>query len=87
MAASEIMTVYPYRIAIPHEVWDRLFDQAIDRIDILVQAGQFLVERRDFVSTLAEKAAEGSTSGSHSMTPIATLLLSDPRRNISAPGS
>ena len=58
MAASEIMTVYPYRIAIPHEVWDRLFDQAIDRIDILVQAGQFLVERRDFVSTLAEKASK-----------------------------
>ena len=59
IAASEIIKVYPYRNAIPHEVWDRLFVQAIDRIDILVQAGQFLVERPDFVTTLAAKASRG----------------------------
>jgi transcriptional regulator with XRE-family HTH domain len=59
IAASEIVRVYPYRNAIPKDVWDRLFTQSIDRIDMLVHAGQFLIERPDFVSTLAEKAAKG----------------------------
>src|SRR6476620_10628455 len=59
IAASEIVKVYPYRNAIPQDVWDRLFDHAIDRIDMLVHAGQFLVERPDFITTLADKASRG----------------------------
>jgi transcriptional regulator with XRE-family HTH domain len=61
IASSEIVKAYPYRNAIPQEVWDRLFHQAVDRIDILVHAGQFLVENPDFIGTLAEKASKGVT--------------------------
>ena len=61
IAASEIVKAYPYRNAIPQDVWHRLLDQAADRIDILVHAGQFLVESPDFVPTLAEKASKGVT--------------------------
>ena len=59
IAASEIVGVFPHRNAIPHELWDRLLDAATDRIDVLVHAGQFLVERPAFIPTLAEKAAAG----------------------------
>ena len=61
IAASEIVKVYPYRNAIPHDTWDRLFGQAVDRVDILVHAGQFLIERPDLIGTLADKAARGVT--------------------------
>lgn len=61
IAASEIVSVYPHRNAIPPDLWDRLLHQASDRIDILVHAGLFLVERPDFIPTLAEKAGAGVT--------------------------
>jgi hypothetical protein len=44
---------------VPVEMWDRLLDDATDRIDLLVPAGQFLVERLYFIRTLADKAAAG----------------------------
>jgi transcriptional regulator with XRE-family HTH domain len=61
IAASEVVGVYPHRHAIPTDLWDRLFRQAADRIDILVHAGLFLVERPDFIRCLAEKAGAGVT--------------------------
>ncbi|WP_028933958.1 XRE family transcriptional regulator [Pseudonocardia spinosispora] len=61
IAASEIVGVYPHRNAIPVDLWNRLLAAAVDRIDILVHAGLFLVERPDFVRTLAAKAADGVT--------------------------
>lgn len=61
IAASEIVSVYPHRQAIPAELWDRLLHQVADRVDVLVHAGLFLVERPDFIRTLAEKAGTGVT--------------------------
>lgn len=61
IAASEIVSVHPHRSAIPADTWDRLLRQASDRIDVLAHAGQFLVERSDFIRTLAEKAGAGVT--------------------------
>jgi transcriptional regulator with XRE-family HTH domain len=61
IAASEVVGLYPHRQAIPTDVWDRLLRQAADRIDILVHAGLFLVERPDFIRCLAEKAGAGVT--------------------------
>lgn len=61
IAASEVVGVYPHRNTIPTDVWDRLLAAATDRIDILVHAGLFLVERPDFIQTLADKAAAGVT--------------------------
>jgi transcriptional regulator with XRE-family HTH domain len=61
IAASEIVSVYPHRQSIPADLWDRLLRQAADRIDVLVHAGLFLVERPDFIRTLAEKAGAGVT--------------------------
>lgn len=58
---SEVVGVYPHRNAIPSDLWDRLLTAATDRIDILVHAGLFLVERPDFIRTLADKAAAGVT--------------------------
>lgn len=61
IAASEVVGVYPHRNTIPTDLWDRLLHGANDRIDVLVQAGLFLVERPDFIQTLADKAAAGVT--------------------------
>lgn len=61
IAASEIIGVYPHRTAVPLDLWDQLLAAATDRIDVLVHAGQFLVERPDFIRTLAEKAGAGVT--------------------------
>lgn len=61
IAASEIVGVFPHRNALPNELWDRLLTSATDRIDILVYSGLFLVERPDFIRTLADKAAAGVT--------------------------
>lgn len=60
VAASEIVGVYPHRNMIPSDLWSKLLASATDRIDILVHAGQFLVERTSFIPTLAEKAAAGA---------------------------
>ncbi|WP_103384896.1 helix-turn-helix domain-containing protein [Pseudonocardia dioxanivorans] len=57
IAASEIVSVFPHRNAVPPDLWDRLLTTAADRIDILVYSGLFLVERPDFIQTLAAKAA------------------------------
>jgi transcriptional regulator with XRE-family HTH domain len=61
IAASEVVGFYPHRNAIPADLWDRLMNATVDRIDILVHAGLFLVERPDFIQTLADKAAVGVT--------------------------
>jgi transcriptional regulator with XRE-family HTH domain len=61
IAASEIVSVYPHRNTIPSDLWDRLLHATADRIDVLVHAGLFLVERPDFIRTLAEKAGAGVT--------------------------
>lgn len=61
IAASEIVGVYPHRQTVPAELWDRLLHRSADRIDILVHAGLFLVERPDFISCLVEKAGAGVT--------------------------
>lgn len=61
IAASEVVGVYPHRGTIPSDLWDHLLADATDRIDILVHAGQFLIERPDFIRTLDEKAAAGVT--------------------------
>jgi len=53
--------VYPHRNNVPVDLWDRLLQAATDRVDILVHAGLFLVERPDFIQTLADKAAAGVT--------------------------
>lgn len=61
IAASEVVGVYPHRSTIPVDLWDRLLDSATDRVDFLVHAGQFLVERPTLIETLATKAAGGVT--------------------------
>ncbi|GAA1082081.1 XRE family transcriptional regulator [Pseudonocardia alni] len=61
IAASEIVAAYPHRGAVPAELWDELLASATDRIDVLVHAGQFLIERPDFIRTVAEKAGVGVT--------------------------
>jgi hypothetical protein len=61
IAASEIVAAYPHRSAVPAELWDELIGNASDRIDVLVHAGQFLIERSDFIRRLSEKAGSGVT--------------------------
>lgn len=68
-AGSEIMKTYPNRNAVPSEVWTRLFDQAEERIDILVYVGMFLTEDPRFLPTLRKKAVGGTR---------VRILLGDP---------
>ena len=61
IAASEIVAAYPHRSVVPADLWDELLGGASDRIDVLVHAGQFLIERPDFIRTLTDKAGAGVT--------------------------
>jgi transcriptional regulator with XRE-family HTH domain len=44
IARSEVVEFYPRRAAIPVAAWQKLFDNAQERIGILVYAGLFLPE-------------------------------------------
>lgn len=57
---SEVVRVYPHRNDIPHELWSRLLNSAVARIDVLVYVGMFLMEDPAFVPALREKAAAGA---------------------------
>lgn len=59
VSQSELVTFFPHRNSIPTELWDRVVSDAKERIDIVVLAGLFLVERPNFIRTLVEKSQNG----------------------------
>lgn len=60
LSRSEIVQMYPRRIAVTDEVWRRLIDQAHERIGLLAYAGLFLVEQQPrLIATLKAKAEAG----------------------------
>ena len=60
LSRSEVVQVYPRRIAVADEVWRRLIDQAHERIGLLAYAGLFLVEQHPrLIPTLKAKAEAG----------------------------
>lgn len=70
VAQSEIVHVYPYRAAVPGDLWARMLTNATDRIDLLVYAGLFLPEQNPrLLPLLRERAAAGTKT---------RLLLGDP---------
>ncbi|GGM64604.1 transcriptional regulator [Longimycelium tulufanense] len=60
VSESEVIRIYPHRNSVPVEVWDRLIDAAAKRVDVLVHAALFLVERPAFIKELRRKAEAGS---------------------------
>jgi transcriptional regulator with XRE-family HTH domain len=56
---SEVIRLYPHRSMIPSDLWDRLFDQAISQIDILVYVGMFMTERPNLLADMKHKAGAG----------------------------
>lgn len=60
IAGSEVVQVFPHRNSIPVDLWDRLIDSATERVEILVYAALFLVERPNFIKTMAAKANSGT---------------------------
>ena len=63
LSRSEVVQVYPRRIAVADEVWRRLIDQAHERIGLLAYAGLFLVEQQPrLIPTLKAKAEAGYAS-------------------------
>lgn len=69
ISESEVVKVYPSRNAIGRAVWNRLFENAKQDIEILVYVGMFLTEDRDLIKVLRDKAAAGTRI---------RLLLGDP---------
>lgn len=66
---DEIAAVYPHRSSVTHEGWKDLLTSATQGIDILVYAGLFLVEDRELLDILIEKA--------HAQVPL-RIGLGDP---------
>ncbi|MEY8040566.1 XRE family transcriptional regulator [Saccharopolyspora cebuensis] len=60
VSESEVVHVYPHRSAVPHDLWDRLLDQAAEHVDMLVYVGMFMTEKPNLLATLREKAANGA---------------------------
>ncbi|WP_205326992.1 XRE family transcriptional regulator [Glycomyces sp. YM15] len=70
VSQSEIVATYPRRYQVPPDLWQRLFDNATERISILVYAGLFLPEHDlHLIAGLKRKAAAGTKI---------TILLGDP---------
>jgi hypothetical protein len=62
VAESEIVRVYPRRAVIPTDMWTRLFEGAMESIDVLVYAALFLREQQPKLLTkLCKKATTGGT--------------------------
>ncbi|MFF0489537.1 XRE family transcriptional regulator [Nocardia sp. NPDC004068] len=59
IGGSEVVKVYPHRNSVPHDLWSRLVDAAVERIDILVLAGLFLTEDPATAKALHRKVSEG----------------------------
>ncbi|PRY55724.1 helix-turn-helix domain-containing protein [Glycomyces artemisiae] len=70
VSQSEVICTYPRRFQVPSDLWRRLFDNATERIGILVYAGLFLPEHDpDLIDALKAKARAGTKI---------TVLLGDP---------
>ncbi|MEO3785056.1 DUF5919 domain-containing protein [Actinocorallia sp. B10E7] len=57
---SEIIKVYAHRGMVPVDLWDRLLDQAVEHIEILVYVGMFMTEKHDLIRRLQRKAEDGA---------------------------
>ncbi|MFF3558520.1 XRE family transcriptional regulator [Streptomyces sp. NPDC002574] len=69
-SASELITYYPHRGAVPAALWSSLIEQATSHVEILVYAGLFLFDSHpDLPELLAQKAAAGAQ---------VRILLGDP---------
>lgn len=70
VAQSEVVTIYPRRSGVPLDLWQRLLNNATQRVGILVYSGLFLPEYMPrLISTLREKAEAGAE---------VQILLGDP---------
>ncbi|MEU8071457.1 DUF5919 domain-containing protein [Micromonospora sp. NPDC049151] len=58
--SAGMVQFYPTRGAVPHNLWDRLLDEATDDVDILVYVGMFLTEKPDLLDRLRGKANAGA---------------------------
>lgn len=58
-ALGDLENVWPTRTAISSDQWHELFSRATRQVDILVYAGDFLIEILDFFEVVAAKAARG----------------------------
>ncbi|WP_216205477.1 DUF5919 domain-containing protein [Amycolatopsis aidingensis] len=61
IAGSEVVKVYPHRHSVPMDLWDRLLDQASERIEILLYSGMFLTDNPTLIKRLRHKGHEGTS--------------------------
>lgn len=70
ISESEIIHIYPYRVDVPDELWAKLFENATEKIGILVYSGFFLAEQHAHrIKQLKQKADDGAAI---------RILLGDP---------
>ena len=67
---ADCVSVWPTRTAISSEMWHNLFGRTVRQLDILVYAGEFLMETLDLSDVLRFKADRGATI---------RVLVGDPR--------
>ncbi|MGW8380186.1 helix-turn-helix domain-containing protein [Streptomyces sp. ODS28] len=56
---AEVVRVYPYRAAVPPNLWHKLYATATEQFDVLVYSGFWLTEDPAFLRIVKEKAAAG----------------------------
>ena len=80
---SELVQIWPTRQLVPGDVWRTLFRQATEQIDVLVYAGNFLIEAYDLVEVIRTKVrSRRRASGFCSATASARRSTSAPGRNV-----
>jgi len=60
VAAADVERIWPTRSSIPSATWHTFFSMAVDRLDILIYAGGFLIETLDLADVLRWKASTGT---------------------------
>ena len=58
---EEIKAVYPHQWAVPHEVWQRLFESAEHEIGVLAHSSLFIAEDVALLAVFAGKARAGAS--------------------------
>jgi transcriptional regulator with XRE-family HTH domain len=59
VSASEVITIYPHRYAVPRDLMGRLFSEAREQIGVLVYSGLFLAEDYGIHQILIDRAKAG----------------------------
>lgn len=56
---SEVISVFPTRSSVPHDIWAGLINDVTEHMDVLVYSGAFLIEQYNLLPLIRKKTQSG----------------------------